>query len=425
MAPLIIFPSKPAHPDPRMADTSYLLIGGGLVASRAARQIRKRDPERRITLVGAEPHAPYDRPPLSKEFLRGEKAGDELLFDTAEELEQSGIELELGTVVRELDAHGKRVRLDDGATLSFDKALIATGGRPRRLELPGGDLGGIHYLRTVDDAAAIAEAARAGGRAAIVGAGFIGMEAAASLTKLGVAVTVLEAEPRVWARFADETLSGFFQDYCARKGVTFRTGVTVTGFHGSGRVQAVTVDGQDPVPCDFALVAVGIQANTELARAAGLAVSDGIVVNERLQTSHPEIYAGGDVANYPDPVFGKRRRVEHWGHAEHCGQVAGRNMAGDDQPYDLLTYVWSDIFDLHLEFAGDETEYDRVLVRGLMDDARFTVLFLKDDRLTAYFSINGNPRDFLPLKKLIRQRADLAGQDDVLTDPNSALKALL
>lgn len=409
-----------------MRRIDYLLIGGGLAASRATRQIRKHDPHGSILLVSDEPHLPYDRPPLSKEFLRGEQDSDGLFYDSASDLAARRVQTALRVRADDLDADRRVARLADGTSVRFDTALIATGGHPVRLDLPGCDLAGIHYLRTLDDAAALARAAAPGARAAIVGAGFIGLEAAASLTQLGVRVSVLEAAPRIWVRFAPEPLSQFVAAYCTARGVTFATGVTVTGFTGrDGRVTAVrTADGDD-VACDFVLVAVGITPTADLAQAAGLAVDDGIVVNERMETSAAGIYAAGDVASYPDPHFGRRRRVEHWGHAEHTGQVAGANMAGADAIYDLLTYVWSDIFDLHLEFAGDETAHDSILLRGEPGPGGFTVLYLQNDRLTAYCSVGGPPKEFGPLQKLIKRRVDLSTKVSHVTDPGFPLKQLL
>lgn len=370
-----------------------------------------------------EAHPPYDRPPLTKEFLRGEQARDDLVYDPADALEAQGIRLLLDTAAAALDPDGRTVRLADGTTVRYGAALLATGGRPVHLDLPGASLDGIHYLRTVDDAAALAAGADEGVRAAIVGGGFIGLEAAASLTQRGVEVTVLEAAPRVWARFAAEALSDFVADYCSQRGVAFRTGADVTGFEGDGRVRAVrTADG--PVPCDLALVAVGIHPNVDLAREAGLDVDDGIVVDEHMATSVPDVYAAGDAANYPDPHFGRRRRVEHWGHAEHTGQVAGANMAGETKAYDLLTYVWSDIFDLHLEFAGDETVHERAVLRGDPAGGSFSVLYLADDRLTAYFAVNTAPKEFAALRRLITRRVNLAGKVSRLTDLKADLKQL-
>lgn len=410
---------------PPRKSTKYLLIGGGLASGQAAKQLREHDPQSPITLVGEEPYVPYDRPPLSKEFLRGEKPRDALYFDPAQYFQDRGIDLIRGVAVQQLDLATKTAILANGEGIAFKKALIATGGRPVRLKLPGGDLPGVYYLRTLDDSAAIAAEANPGKRAVLIGAGFIGLEVAASLTQRGVHVTVIEAQPHIWPRFANATLAGFFQDYCVKKGVIFHTNDLVSEIRGQGRPSAVVTRAGKELPCDFVCIAVGIVPNVELAQRAGLKVDNGIVVNEYLQSSHPDLYAAGDVANYLDPVFGKPRRVEHWGHAEYCGQLAGQNMAGASNPYDLLTYVWSDIFDLHLEFAGDEGEHDQVLVRGRFEDKSFTVLYLKQNVLRAYFAINTSSKEFPILQRLIRHKKDLTGKGAHLQDPTFALKGLL
>lgn len=409
----------------RSKSVKYLLIGGGLAAGHAAKQIREADATGPIVLVGSEPYVPYDRPPLSKEFLRGEKPREQLFVDPESSYRDRGIELLLGIAVQEVNTASKTARLANGDVLAFEKALIATGGRPVRLKIPGADLPGVHYLRTLDDSSAIAAAAIPGRRAVIVGAGFIGLELAASLTQKGVRVAVVEAAPHVWARFADPSLAGFFQDYCARKGVAFYTNEKVSEIRGDGRpIAAVTSTGRE-LPCDFVCVGVGIVPNVELARQAGLAVDNGVVVNEFLQSSHPDIYAAGDVANYLDPLFGKRRRVEHWGHAEYSGQLAGRNMAGAREPYDLLTYVWSDVFDLHLESAGDESEHDQILVRGRGKDGALTVLYLREGALRAYFAVNGDSRELPILQRFIRTGTILVDREAQLQDPGFAIEALL
>jgi 3-phenylpropionate/trans-cinnamate dioxygenase ferredoxin reductase component len=407
-----------------MVSTRYLLIGGGLASSQAAKQLRRDDPGASIALVGSEPHPPYDRPPLSKEFLQGKKSRAELFYDPESFFAEHWIELILGTTVDGLDLHGKDAVLGDGRTIHFEKALIATGGRPVRLPLPGDHLPGVHYLRTIDDADAIMRDAVAGRRAVIIGAGFIGMEVGASLTQRGVHVTVIETAPHIWPRFADTALALTVQRYCESKGITFLTQDHVVEIRGREAVASVTMKSGQDLPCDFVCIGVGIVPNVELARQAGLAVDNGIVVNEYLQSSHPDVYAAGDVANYVDLLFGRRRRVEHWGHAEYTGQLAAQNMAGGAQPYDLLTYVWSDIFDLHLEFAGDESEHDQVLTRGRLEDRAFTILYLKDHRLTAYFAINANAKDLPPLQRLIRSKKDLGGKELQLQDPAVSLKTL-
>lgn len=194
---------------------------------------------------------------------------------------------------------------------------------------------------------------------------------------------------------------------------------------GAGRVSSVKTQSGKEFPCDLVCIGAGIVPNVELAQQAGLAVDNGIVVNEYLQSSHPDIYAAGDVANYPDPFFNKRRRVEHWGHAEYCGQLAGQNMAGGQSPYGLLTYVWSDIFDLHLECAGDESEHDQILLRGQVQEMAFTALYLKKKVLKAYFAINTSAKEFPSLQRLIKHKKDLTGKEAQLQDPSVPIKSLL
>lgn len=406
-------------------NTRYLLIGGGLASSQAAKMIRRKDPEGSILLVTNEAFLPYDRPPLSKEFLRGEKTADQITYDSSAALEGLNVQYRLEATVERLDLEQKQAVLASGETIGFEKALIATGGRPIRLPLPGADLPDVFYLRNQDDAAAIGAAARAGKRAVLIGAGFIGIEVAASLTKMGVQVTVVETAAHIWARFADATLAGYFQTYCTEKGITFLTNDTVTEIQGSGHVSGVVTKSSKQLPCDFVCIGVGIKPNVELAQVSGLDVTNGIVVNEHLQTSHPDVYAAGDVVNYYDPIFEKRRRVEHWGHAEHCGQIAGMNMAGENHSYNLLSYVWSDIFDLHLEFAGDESEHDQVLIRGNMADHTFILLFLKNHVLTAYFAVNTNAREFRTYQRMIQQKIDLSGKEAQLQDTTVVVKDLL
>ncbi len=407
-----------------MPHIRYLLIGGGLAASQAAKQLRRQGAKGNLVLVSEEPHVPYDRPPLSKEFLRGETSRDELTYVQPEELEAQGVELVLGCPAVELDPEAHEAVLADGRRIRFEQALLATGGRPRVLGIPGERLAGVHYLRTVDDAQALSVYGEADD-VVIVGAGFIGLEAAASLRTRGVKVTVVESAPRVWARFVDETLSDFFQEYCRNRGVMFHMNDTLVEIRGSNAVERVVTREGLEIECDAVLIAIGIEPNVELAQSAGLGVGDGVLVDSHLRTSQPHVLAAGDIANFPDPVFAKRRRVEHWGHAEYSGQIAGQNMAGGDREYELLSYVWSDVFDLHLEFAGDESDYDRSIVRGSVESGAFTVLLLKDDRLTAYFSVNGNKREFSPLKKLIKRHVALAAAAPQLADPGFELRGLM
>ncbi len=408
-----------------MESIRYLLIGGGLASNQAAKHLRQLDPTASIMLVGDEPYVPYDRPPLSKEFLRGEKTKDQLFFDPESFFHDQHIELVLGTRVQQVDTSGKSASFTNGRTIRFDKALIATGGRPVRLTIPGANLPGVHYLRTLDDAATIAAHAAKGSQAVLIGAGFIGLEVAASLTQRGVQVTVIETQPHIWPRFADASLAQMMQGYCTSKGIAFRTNDTVTDIVRQNQAFSVLLKSGITLQSNFVCIGVGIVPNVELAQQAGLTVENGILADEYLQTSHPDIFAAGDVVNYFDPLFGKQRRVEHWGHAEYCGQLAAQNMAGARNLYTLLTYVWSDIFDLHLEFAGDEHEHDQVLTRGALESRSFIILYLKQHALKAYFAINANAKELPALQRLIKSKTDLRGKEVQLQDPTVAVKSLL
>ncbi len=408
-----------------MNPTRYLLVGGGVASHYAADEIRKKDSRGTITIISEESYLPYDRPPLSKEFLRGDKGIAEISCEPEPFYGGKGIDVILKTSVQKLNLQNKSALLSNNENISFEKALVATGGRPIKLKLPGADIPGVHYLRTIDDANVIAREAEPGKRCVIIGAGFIGIEVAATLTQKGALVTVLEAEPRIWPRFTDETMSSYFQNYCTERGVTFNTSQIATEIRGKSRPSSVMTKAGKEIPCDFVCIAVGIVPNVELAQQAGLEVDNGVIVNEFMQTSNPNIYAVGDACNYPDPVFGRRRRVEHWGHAKYSGQVAGLNMAGVVTKYNMLSYVWSDIFDLHLEFAGDESAHDRVVLRGKFEDRSFFALYLKNNVLTAYLSVNTSPREFPTLQRLIQRKKDLAGKDDVLKDPMGDIKNLL
>ncbi len=408
-----------------MEKCTYLLVGGGLASARAAKQLKSSDPSTSITILSVEPHLPYDRPPLSKEFMRGQKSEEDILLEKESFYAEQGINVLLGKRASSLNAKDKIATTEDGLEIGFEKALLATGGRPKRLPIPGAELDGVHYLRTIENSQAIAKEGVPGRRGVIVGGGFIGMEIAASLTQLGAEVTVIEMAPYIWSRFLDETTAKYFQSYYQDKGISFFTNESVQQLHGQGVVASVETKSGKRIECDFVCVGVGIDLNDELAKEAGLEVGNGVLVNEGMQTSHPDIYAAGDIANYYDPIFGKRRRVEHWGHAEYTGQLAAENMAGAGKTYDLLTYVFSDIFDLRLEFAGDETEYEKILIRGTFEENSFVVLYMKDGKLTAYLSVNTSPREFIPMQRLIRRKIDLSSNLNNLTDKSFDLRKLL
>jgi 3-phenylpropionate/trans-cinnamate dioxygenase ferredoxin reductase subunit len=408
-----------------MRHVKYLLIGGGLASIRAAKQIRTLDPDGLIHIAGDEPLAPYDRPPLSKEYLGGEKPLDDLYLEAGGFLVTHNIACSLSNAVTRLDASRKVAILADGEAIGFDKALIATGGRPVRLDLPGAELSGVHYLRTAGDADDISADARPGRRALVIGGGFIGLEVAATLRKRGLDVTVVEALPRIWARFGNDELSSYIAGACAARGVKFLTSTMITEFRGEAQVTGAITSSGDLIACDLVCIGVGIRPNVELAVEAGLDVDDGIVVDAHMRTSHLDIYAAGDVINYFDPTANRRRRVEHWGHAEHSGQIAGRCMAGGNETYDLISYVWSDIFDIHLEFAGDEHEHDLQLRRGDPAEGSFMILYLRGGKVTSFFAINTPSREYSVVRRMIQKATDLTGRERQLQDVGVGLRSLL
>ena len=408
-----------------MKSVKYLLIGGGLSSAGAAKKIRQVDPQGSILIVAAEPHMPYNRPPLDKEYMQGKKTRGEVFVEDQEFWDGHNIELIVGQSVLGLDAAGKTANLSDGRSVAFDKALLATGGRPRRLPIRGGDLPGVYHFRTLDDAIGVSDAAQPGKRAVIVGGGFIALELAASLVQRGMTVSLVHRGDRIWSHFADEKLADFVQDYCRGRGVNFHMNANVLAVQGNGLASAVALDNGQAIACDLVVITAGIELNTGLAAGAGLAMDNGVIVDEHMQTSHPDIYAAGDIANFPDPRFGTRRRVEHWGQADYTGTLAGSNMAGAEAGYDLLTYVWSDVFDLHMEMAGDETACDETIVRGQPSAKGFALLHLKGERMTAYYAVNLKKAKYRPLGKLIEQKVNLRGKRRQLEDPDFDVNDLL
>ena len=402
----------------------YVIVGGGLASVRAAEQLRREDSAGEIIVVSDESVMPYDHPPLSKEILRGEWPAEDAYLHPRDYYQGQDIDLRLGTATQHIDTAAKKLVLADSAAMPYDKLLIATGTRPRPLGLPGGELPGVHYLRTLNDSMAIRQEAQRGRRAVVIGAGFIGMEVAASLAQKGVQVTVLESTPYIWSRFLDEDLALYFQHYYEGHGIVFETGVSPEEIVGQEQAAAV-IAGSQGYSCDFVCVGVGVMPNMEIAAASGLEVDDGIIVNEYLETSHPDIYGAGDVVNFYDPIFEKRRRIEHWGHAEYTGLLAAQNMVGHRTAYGLLSYIWSDIFDLHIEFTGEERDHDALLVRGDPKDNSFIVLYLKEQRLRAYLAVNAAEREFIPLQRMIRRKIDLSDKHDLLADTTVELRDLL
>jgi 3-phenylpropionate/trans-cinnamate dioxygenase ferredoxin reductase subunit len=418
---------------------TYLLIGGGLASATAAEEIRKRDPNGSIVIVCKEPQRPYNRPPLSKEYLRGEITAEGtygnggIYAHEPEWYDEQRVELLHGEATT-LDPAAKTVRLADGQTLTYDKLLLAMGGRPRALEVPNADLPGIHYLRTVTDSDAIRdELAQHGKRVVVVGSGFIGLETAANSLFRHAQVTIVEPLDRPWPSMLLPTLSRYLSSQYERRGATLRYQHGVTGFTAGddGRLAGVEITPVDDsaatetetIACDLAIVGVGIVLNSELAQQAGLEVDprQGIVVDDHLRTSAPDIYAAGDLAAYPDLVLG-RMHFEHWDNAIATGQTAGANMTGGDEVYRHVPYFFSDQFDLAINMLGYPSSTAHVVVRGALARDQFSAYFIDDGKMRGVMMVNDDAQMDLA-RDLIAEAAPVP-EPHALLDPNFDLASL-
>ena len=334
-----------------MSET-HVIAGAGLAGAKAAEALREEGFEGRIVLVGDEPELPYERPPLSKDYLRGEAPREQARVHPEGFYAEHDIELLTGTAVTEIDTAARSVALSNGETLGYDRLLLATGSEPRRLSVPGAELDGIHHLRTFADSDALAAALQPGARAVVAGGGWIGMEVAASARQKGLEVTVVElaATPLEAAlgREAGEIYAGLHREH----GVDVRTGVAVAGVEGEGRVERVVLADGSALDADLLVAGLGAIPRTGLAERAGLAVENGVVCDASLRTSDEHVFAAGDIANAEHPFYGRRLRVEHWANALHQPEVAARAMLGKPATYDRLPYFFSDQYDVGMEFRG-------------------------------------------------------------------------
>lgn len=400
-----------------------VIVGAGHAAGQAVASLRQEGFTGEITLIGNEPYLPYQRPPLSKKFLAGEIGIDRVYFKPPEFYEKEGVNVKLGTRVTEIDRKAKSLRTDKGETLSYTKLILATGSRVRELNLPGFDLDGVFYLRTVDDVDAIRAYFNKGGKCVIVGGGYIGLEVAAVAAKHGIDVTVLEMAPMVMARVVDPIVSRFYERVHKEEGVKIVTGAAVSGFEGKdGNLAKVTCGDGTAHEADFAVVGVGIQPNVELAVECGLGVENGITVDELCRTSDPDIFAIGDCTNHPNPLLGERLRLESVHNALEQGKTAAATICGKEKPYAQIPWFWSDQYDLKLQITGLSAGYDEAVVRGNPDEGRsFAVFYLKEGRLIAVDAVNRAP-EFMMSKQLIAKQARIPA--DKLRDESINMKEM-
>jgi NADPH-dependent 2,4-dienoyl-CoA reductase/sulfur reductase-like enzyme len=360
-----------------------------------------------LAIVSADSALPYERPPLSKGFLRGADPEESVFINPASFYRDRGIDVRLATAVDRVDLAHRRLRLRTGGDCDFEKLLIATGSRVRTLKVPGSDLDGIFYLRSLDDSRRIRDRSTQAKSAVVIGGGFIGMEAASSLSQRGVRVTLVLAEDRIWQRLFTPELSAFFRDYYEARGVKVRTGRQVSAFRGAGAVEGVETSAGDRFEADMVVAGIGVVPETELFEGTGIEVENGIRVNEFLETNIKDVYAAGDVARYRDVLFATERRVEHWDNAVSQGAWAARVMTGAREPFVHVPYFFSDVFDLSYEFWGDSAESDAVTVRGNMAAASFSVWWLKDKRVVAAFLLARSEEEREFAQKAIRERLEM------------------
>ena len=400
---------------------NVLIIGAGQAAAQACASLRQFGFEGNITVIGDEAQLPYQRPPLSKDYMKGELAEERLYFKPAEWYETQNIKCELNTRATALDRASQTVALEDGRAMPYDALIFATGSRPRQLPIPGAELNGVFDLRSLSDVAEIQPHMVEGKKLVIIGAGYIGLEAAAVARQLGLDVTVLEMAERCLARVTSPVMSKFYEDEHRRQGVDIRTSARVTAIEGSGSVSGVKLDSGDVIEADIVLVGIGILPNIELAAEAGVACSDGILVDRDAKTNDPRIFAAGDCAKRPLIHYGRDGRLESVHNAIEQGKLAAAVITGKPRPVEDCPWFWSDQYDLKLQIAGLSTDYDEYVVRGDPDDRKFAVFYLSDGKLIAVDAVNSAP-EFLASKKMIISGARLA--PETLEDTTQSMKEI-
>lgn len=377
-----------------------VIVGGGQAGGACAVELRKRDPECPVLLLCEEPHPPYKRPPLSKDYLAGTSGVEKLYVINRENMEKVGIECRSGVRVEHIERERKNLQLSDGTEQPYSKLVLATGGSPRPLNIPGADRDDVFLYRSIEDVEKIKSHCREGSRLVIVGGGFIGLEVAAVMRKLGLEVTVLEGLPRVLSRVTDAQVSSFFERVHREAGVTIRTEAKVSAFEqGHGCTDVVLAD-EERIPADFVIVGIGMIPRTDLASTAGLTVDNGIRVDEYTRTEDPDIHAIGDCSNYPSDLVGGRIRLESVQNAMDQGRTAARNIAGQEQAYQSVPWFWSDQYEYKLQMTGISGGHDQTVLRGDPESGSFSLFYLHEGRLIAADSVS-RPKDFMMAKKLV------------------------
>jgi len=395
-----------------MDESRFAILGGGMVAGYAAKQwVELGLKPGELAILSADTSVPYERPPLSKGFLAGKDTEESIRINAEDFYRQHGIEVKLGCAVSGVDVKRKRMVLQRGGEFGFETLILATGARPRTLKIPGANLQNVHYLRSLEDSKTIRHGADNVKRAVVIGGGFIAMEVAAVLAQKGIEVTMVLREDRIWSRIFTPQMSNFFEGYYQKRGVHIIKSAVVNQLRGSGAVNAVVLAGAPPpIPCELVVAGIGVEPITDILAGSNIEVGDGVLVNEYLETNQPGIYAAGDVANYQDLLFGKRRRVEHWDNAVSQGQYCAQVLMGERTPFRHVPYFFSDIFDLSYEFWGDSSKADEVVNRGDFSGNSFSVWWLRQNRLIAAFTMNRPDEEREAAPKWIETRQQVSGK---------------
>jgi len=399
----------------------FLIVGGGMAAANCASELRRKGAEGSVLLVGREPEPPYERPPLSKEYMRGEAERKDAYVNEPGWYEENDVELLSGTNVMALDAEGRTAKLQTKEEVEFDKALIATGANVNILRVEGAELEGIHYLRAYGNSDAIRDEAEKAEHVVLIGGSYIGCEVAASLTATGTKCTIVMMEDTALSRTFGDEAGRWFQDVMESKGVEFVGGDELELFEGDGRVKSVVTKNGVTVQGDMVVVGAGVKPDVMLAQRAGLEVDNGIICDEKLETSVPGIFAAGDVCSWQSVIHGQRLRVEHWDVALQQGRHAARGMMGETEPYREVPYFFSDLADwASLEYVGPAYEWDETVWRGDRDAGEFSCWYLAGGKVAAALSV-GRSEDLVHARRLIESGADVSAQRDALADAETDL----
>jgi 3-phenylpropionate/trans-cinnamate dioxygenase ferredoxin reductase subunit len=404
-----------------MSEQTHVIVGAGLAGAKAAEALRDEGFDGRIVLLGDELEQPYERPPLSKNYLRGDSPREKAHVHPDGFYSDHGIELRTGTTVERIDTDRRSIVIADGDQLRYDRLLLATGAEPRRLPVPGAELDGVHYLRELKDADLLAARLNGGGRLVVIGGGWIGAEVAASARQKGLEVTIVERGEVPLERVLGREVGGVYAGIHRDHGVELVTAASLERFEGDGAVEQVRLADGRGLDCDFVVVGVGVAPRTGLAEQAGIEVDDGILVSERLETSVGGVFAVGDVANGQHPFFGRRLRVEHWANALNQPAAAARAMLGKQGRYERLPYFFSDQYEVGMEYLGYADRWDEIVFRGDPDGREFIAFWLVDHRVVAGMNVNvWDVTD--PIQELIRSRRPVTPEQ--LRDTEAPLEDL-